>query len=262
MTPSKDFARMLRALAVMAVACGTAVEAEDHLVDLERWPTAIHYRNTFAAEGARPGTLYVAAVDSFQVWFNGEPVGAAAEARRAAEIPVEVANGGNHIAVRVVNHGLGGGHGMVSVVAADTLAGVHTTTDRSIQSWYWSEAPQDDIDWTTVEAEDLEWSLVQKGSFDLAGVEGLPAGARSAVAGFPGGIDSGHPEGGLRLKQIDGQNLAVGTPANRIEVVDGDLNTSWDPPVNALNFTASLDLQVRRNSHTLRALTRPGRSDQ
>ena len=262
MTPSTDFARMLRAFTVMAVACGTAVDADDHLVDLDRWRTAIHYRNTFAAEGARAGTLYVAAVDSFQVWFNGEPVGAAADARRSAEIPVELVNGGNHIAVRVVNHGLGEGHGMVAVVAADTLAGVHTTTDRSIQSWYWSEALQDGADWLTEEAADLEWSVVQKGSFDPAGVEGLPAGARSAVAGFPGGIDAGHAEGGLRLKQIDGQNLAVGTPANRIEVVDGDLNTSWDPPVNALNFTASLDLQVRRNIHTLRALTRPGRSEQ
>ena len=233
-----------------------------NLIDVDRWRTAIHYRNTFTAEGARPGTLYVAAVDSFQVWFNGQSVGAAAEARRASGIPVELVNGGNHIAVRVVNHGLGEGHGMVAVVAADTLAGAHTTTDRSVQSWYWSAAPQDGTDWTTEAAEDLEWSVVQKGTFDLAGVEGLPAGPRSAVAGFPGGIDAGHADGGLRLKQIDGQNLAVGTPANRIEVVDGDLNTSWDPPVNALNFTASLDLQVRRNIHTLRALTRPGRSEQ
>ncbi len=262
MTPSRTIARMLRALPVMAVACGSAVTADDHLVDLDRWRTEIHYRNTFAAAGARPGTLYVAAVDSFQVWFNGAPVGEDAAARRAAAIPVELVNGGNHIAVRVVNHGLGEGHGMVALVAADTLVGVHTTTDRSIQSWYWSAAPQDGPDWTTEEAEDLEWSLAQNGTFDLAGVEGLPAGARAAVAGFPGGIDAGHPEGGLRLKQIDGQNLAVGTPANRIEVVDGDLNTSWDPPVNALNFTASLDLQVRRNIHTLRALTRPGRSAQ
>lgn len=245
---------------VLVVALTTAAAAQPQ--EITTWRTAIRYRTTFEADSAATGTLYVAAVDSFAVWFNGEPAGGDSVATRAAQIPVTVTEGDNDIAVQVVNHGGGKGHGMVALVVADSLRGARTTTDRSLQTWYWSTDPQADDSWAAGEVgEDDGWAIVQEGVFDLAAVTGLPTDDLTVVAAYPNGVDAGHAEGGLRLKEITGQNLARGTPANRIEVVDGDMSTSWDPPVNALNFTATLDLQVRRNIHTLRALTRPGRNE-
>jgi len=35
----------------------------------------------------------------------------------------------------------------------------------------------------------------------------------------------GSVAGGIQLKRIDGENLAIDKPTNRIEVVDGDLKS-------------------------------------
>ena len=194
------------------------------------------------------------------MYFNGALVGSDSTAARMAAILVEVEEGDNEIAVLVVNHGGGAGSGLVAAVradAADSLLGVETTTDRSMQTWYWSDAAQEGTDWTTEEVEGEEgWYVVQEGTMEVAAVQGMTGPVLTVVAGFPGGVDVGSVAGGIQLKRIDGENLAIGKPSNRIEVVDGDLKSAWQPPVNALNFNARIDLQVRRNIERVRVITK------
>jgi len=250
----------------MAALLATALLSSASVADTweeTSWREAIHYRSTFETEAAMQGTLYVAAADSYEVYFNGALVGSDSSAARMTVIPVDVEDGDNEIAVMVVNHG-GGGSGLVAAVRADeadSLQVVETTTDRSMQTWYWSDAAQEGTDWTTEDVDDEEgWSVVQEGTMDVAAVQGMVDPAPLVVAGFPGGVDVGSVAGGIQLKRINGENLAIGKPSNRIEVVDGDLKSAWQAPVNALNFNARIDLQVRRNIERVRVITK-GRND-
>ena len=101
-----------------------------------------------------------------------------------------------------------------------------------------------------------EWGPVQAGSVDRHGVAGLVDSTLAVIAGLPGGIDVGAAGGGLALGRIDGINLALGRPSTRAAVTDGDLGTSWDPPTNAINQFASVDLQSRPAISRVRVLTR------
>ena len=210
----------------------------------DTYRNTLYYRTTFAADSSASGLLHIAAVDSFAVYFNGVAIGANSSWNQVRTYPVDVLSGDNALAVEVVNRGLGVGHGLLAVIAVDSLR--YGETDPKAQTWYWTARP-DDTDWQVADiAEQPGWQVVQAGSVNRALIEGLPDPAPDLVAGFPGGTDIGGVVGGVVLKQIRGENLALGRPSNRIEAVDGDLRTAWEPPVSSVNFAASIDLQQRR----------------
>ena len=220
----------------------------------DTYRNTLHYRTTFAADSSVSGLLHIAAVDSFAVYFNGVFIGANSSWNQVHTYPVNVLSGDNALAVEVVNHGLGVGHGLLAVIAVDSLR--YGETDPKAQTWYWIDRPLADSDWQVANiAEQPGWQVVQAGSANRALIEGLPGSAPDLVAGFPGGTDIGGVAGGVVLKQIRGENLALGRPSNRIEAVDGDLRTAWEPPVSSVNFVASIDLQQRRRIRAVRVLT-------
>lgn len=220
----------------------------------DTYRNTLYYRTTFAADSSASGLLHIAAVDSFAVYFNGVAIGANASWNQVRTYPVDVLSGDNALAVEVVNRGLGVGHGLLAVIAVDSLR--YGETDPKAQTWYWTDRPLADTDWHVAEiAEQPAWQVVQAGSANRALIEGLPDPALDLVAGFPGGTDIGGVAGGVVLKQIRGENLALGRPSNRIEAVDGDLRTAWEPPVSSVNFAASIDLQQRRLIRAVRVLT-------
>ena len=220
----------------------------------DTYRNTLYYRTTFAADSSASGLLHIAAVDSFAVYFNGVSIGANASWNQVRTYPVNVLSGDNALAVEVVNRGLGVGNGLLAVIAVDSLR--YGETDPKAQTWYWTARPQADTDWQVANiAEQPGWQVVQAGSADRALIEGLPDPAPDLVAGFPGGTDIGGVVGGVVLKQIRGENLALGRPSNRIEAVDGDLRTAWEPPVSSVNFVASIDLQQRRLIGAVRVLT-------
>jgi len=220
----------------------------------DTYRNTLYYRTTFAADSSASGLLYIAAVDSFAVYFNGVAIGTNASWNQVRTYLVEVLSGDNALAVEVVNRGLGVGHGLLAVIAVDSLR--YGETDPKAQTWYWTDRPPADTDWQVADiAEQSGWQVVQAGSADRALIEGLPNPALDLVAGFPGGTDIGGVAGGVVLKQIRGENLALGRPSNRIEAVDGDLRTAWEPPVSSVNFAASIDLQQRRLIRAVRVLT-------
>ncbi len=220
----------------------------------DTYRNTLYYRTTFAADSSASGLLHIAAVDSFAVYFNGVAIGANASWNQVRTYLVDVLSGDNDLAVEVVNRGLGVGHGLLAAVAVDSLR--YGETDPKAQTWYWSDRPPADTNWQVADiAEQPGWQVVQAGSANRALIEGLPDPALDLVAGFPGGTDIGGVAGGVVLKQIRGENLALGRPSNRIEAVDGDLRTAWEPPVASVNFAASIDLQQRRLIRAVRVLT-------
>ena len=238
-----------------------------------RWNNTVYYRNTFSAEIDWEALLHVAAVDSYEVYFNGTLVGADSVSTRMQGYAITVVEGNNknHIGVKVANRGRGEGNGLLAAVVVaveDTTFAqvdsflVTSTTDRSQHTWFWTAELQEGTDWTTetrLERNDA-WQTVQAGSADKDRIEDLTDPSPEAIAGFPDGIDVGSAAGSVMLKQIRGENLALHKASfgqiSPVGAFDGDLNTSWDPPVNALNFTAGVDLLVRRNIHTIRAITK------
>ena len=252
--------RILLAVVGLAAVCST-VQTEGLTWEQTAWRNALYYRTTFEAPEAGEGLLHMAAADSFAAYFNGELVGSDSSVVQPRVFAVPVVRGDNHIAALVVNRGRGRGNGLAATLAVEFAAGdtstVQTTTDRTRQPWYWSAQLQADDGWTTAEvAQDEAWHLVQEGSLEPALSSGQP------IAGFPGGTDIGSLAGGIILKQVRGQNLANDGISNRPEVLDGDLNTSWNPPINALNFNADIDLGTRRKIHAVRVLTRGRNQEQ
>ena len=252
--------RILLAVVGLAAVCST-VQTEGLTWEQTAWRNALYYRTTFEAPEAGEGLLRMAAADSFAAYFNGELVGSDSSVVQPRVFAVPVVRGDNHIAALVVNRGRGRGNGLAATLAVEFATGdtsiVQTTTDRTRQPWYWSAQLQADDGWTTAEvAQDKAWHLVQEGTLDPTLSIGQP------IAGFPGGTDIGSLAGGIILKQVRGQNLANDGISNRPEVLDGDLNTSWNPPINALNFNADIDLGTRRKIHAVRVLTRGRNQEQ
>lgn len=114
-----------------------------------RWNNTVYYRNTFSAEIDWEALLHVAAVDSYEVYFNGTLVGADSVSTRMQGYAITVVEGNNknHIGVKVANRGRGEGNGLLAAVVVaveDTTFAqvdsflVTSTTDRSQHTWFWT----------------------------------------------------------------------------------------------------------------------------
>ena len=250
--------RAVVAALLLGWALATAIAAEAWVRD--SWRRATYYRATFSAPQAAAAQLHIAAADSYAVYLNGAKVGSDTTWTRMGIFPVQVASGDNHVAVVTANRGRGAGHGLLVSLQADSLQ-VVSTTDRSLLTWRWTGTAPGGTGWLTAPPEE-GWHPVQSGSLDTTRIATFAGGGAEVVAGFAGNVDVGGPERGVTLKPIRGENLALDRPANRVETVDGDLLTAWEPPVAALNFTASVDLRERFLVHGVRVLTKgPGYED-
>ena len=225
----------------------------------DAWRGVTYFRSTVAVERAVPGTLFVAAVDSYAVHLNGVVVGVDSVWTRMQAIPVALLAGDNDIGVRVVNHGVGAGNGLSGVLRAridGVLMQAATTTDRSLQPWYWTSVPQADAAWTRADVgADRTWRLVQEGAMDTTRIRDLVHPAPMVIAGFEGDVDIGTRDGAVLLKRLDGVNLASRNPFSLDDVVDGDLRTGWLAPRDALNEAVDIDLTTPRLMHMMRVIT-------
>ncbi len=249
---------MIPLLAFLAVlTCIGASEGQSPFVQ-STWRDTIYYRATYDAAEAGQALFNVAAVDSYEVFFNGDPVGSDAVGTRMAAHEVAVEDGDNEIAVQVVNRGLGGGNGMIAALIAEDSLLTWTTTNRRVQTWFWTAVSQEGADWRTADVEDEEgWQIVQEGTADTTQVEDMAAvrGIPLVIAGLPNGADAGSDPAGVVLKRVRGVNLAVEKPSNHPEVTDGDLSRAYSFPAGALSFPASVDLQDRQLLNKVRVVT-------
>ena len=240
---------------LLAVALPMAVGAE--VWQQSEWTSTLYYRSTFTVEESVAGTLFVAAVDEYEAYLNGALVCADSVWSRMQPAAVQVNAGQNHLALRVTNHGSGVGNGLVLGLVAEGQVVARTTTDRSLQRWYWTQALPGDGDWLTDATEpDHGWEVSHAGRMDSAAVVGLRDPDWEVIAGFPGEVDLGTIAGGIVLRDVRGENLALGRSSSHLQVVDGSMTTAWDLPLDAEGLDWMVDLERRRVVHTVRVLTR------
>ena len=221
------------------------------------WSTTVYYRTTFEAEEAVDGVIRVAAVDSYVLYFGEDEIGTGEDWTVMAEYPIKIAKGANHIALEVTNKGQGEGRGVVVDVEAGELR-VVSTADQNKGVWYWlAEEPKDEA-WTTADVATSEetWQVVQLGDLNRAKVSGLVNPAAEVIAGYPGGVDiSSSQDGRIMLKQVQGENLALGQLASKLELTDGSRATSWKLTPNSLNEFTWVDLRAKRRINKVRVVT-------
>lgn len=222
---------------------------------VQQWEQTVYYRFTFEAPAAAAGVLRIAAADEYELFLNGAAVGGDTVWTTAEEYPVSLQSRANHLGVRVRNRGQGAGSGLlVELVAAGQ---VWTSNTRGLNEvWLWSATPPSP-DWLTADlSRDPAWRPAQLGNLDRSRIRPWAdtLGAE-IIAGFSDEVDTGQPEGGIALRAVRGENLALGKPANRPEVFDGRPATTWTINPDELNSVASADLLKRRLISGVRVLT-------
>ncbi len=234
---------------------GSSLGAAEWKVD--EWGQTLYFRYTFGAAAAGDGTLRITAVDEYEVFFNGTLFGSDADWSTMEEYAIEIGSQANDIAVIVQNRGSGLGSGLLVEIATENESWVSTPSGLN-EIWRWTEQEQAGSDWTTADVSgDDAWFPVQGGNLDMDGVSGRTDSLNAEIIyGFSGGIDLGRPEGGLTLRNVEGENLALKKPSsNRPEVFDGDPGSVWTVNVDAINTAATVDLLTPRLVNEVRVLT-------
>ena len=223
------------------------------------WTRTVYYQCAINVKGSK-GKIRIAAVDSCEVYFNGELLGSNPDWREVREFSFDMKRKGNFVGVKVVNLGRGNGSGLVAEVEVDGEI-YPSGLDRRYVVWRWSSSPGED--WLKKDvSKDPNWHPVQLGDMRLADVRGLVDPRTRPVAGYPGGTDQGG--GTLVLKRLDGENLALGQRAyddhgSDIPITDGVVrlkSKSWQAPdPNVLNESLYIDLIERRKIDKVRVIT-------
>ena len=244
--------RFTRVLGFVVAALSPALAAEWQVA---QWQQTVYYRYTFNATEAAQAVLRLTAVDDYEVFLNGQSVGADDDWTTMEEFAVELESGANHLALRVDNRGEGNGSGLaVELVAAEQ---VWLSSTSSLQEvWRWSGAPQTGTDWHTAElGPELGWTAVQRGQLARQRVSGWDdALGAEIIAGYPGGVDVGAGSG-LSLRTVEGENLALGGSSTRPEVFDGLAESAWTIEPDDLNSFARVDLGLQRLLGEVRVFT-------
>ena len=256
---NKKYVKYVMLALLLLGAVGFAAErAFSEMWSQGTWGTTVYYLATFEADDAADGTIRIAAVNAYELYFNGEQVGADSLWTEMQEYPVQVAKSDNFIAVKVTNKGMGDGSGLIVDLEAGELK-VISTSEKSKLAWYWLGTEPQDEDWTTISVSKAtdKWLPVQVGNADRTKISGLRNLQAEVISGFPGGVDvAGDPVGRITLKRVQGENLALNKPTNEAVLTDGSLETAWNLQPNSLNETRFIDLQERRTISKVRVLTK------
>ena len=244
--------RFIRVLGFVVSALTPALAAE---WQVSQWQQTVYYRYTFNATEAAQAVLRLTAVDEYEVFLNGQSVGADDDWTTMEEFAVELRSGANHLALRVDNRGEGNGSGIaVELVTAEQ---VWLSSTGSLQEvWRWSGTPQTGTDWQTAALDPEQgWTAVQRGQFKRQRISDWDntLGAE-IIAGYPGGVDVGAVSG-LSLRTVEGENLALGGSSTRPEVFDGLGESVWTIEPDQLNSFARVDLGLQRLLGEVRVFT-------
>ena len=238
---------------------GGAVVCSANECSQGRWPQTVYYRFSFNAAVAGGAVVRLTAVDAFEVFFGGESLGTGIDENwtTVEEYPVTLRRRGNHLAVQVDNSGRGQGSGLLVEITGPEGRVWASNTSGVSEPWLWTGEPQEEDGWRTSARLDEEvWRPVQRGQLDRSRLVGWSddLGAE-VIAGFPGGVDAGRPQGGLTLRTTFGENLAHEKPGLPDEVFDGDFATRWQVNPDALSASARVDLLQPRLIGEVRVIT-------
>lgn len=229
-------------------------------------------------------TAHITAMDSYTLYVNGDSTGLNVKTnvsgtmkdndwRTVEAWKVDVAGSEDIVlAVKVDNSGMGGGNGiMVDIDAGTDWIGTTTLKRRSaiisgsrrlipVAWWYYTG----DIvklmgdEWYTLNynassgGSDLDSSVITdemdqviEGNIDEGQLDYHHDDNIEVVAGYLGNIDLGGVEGGgMQLRRIEGENLALEKPCRILQLVDGDpTNSVWGISGDPLGVAEDVDLE-------------------
>ena len=223
--------------------------------------------------------INILAVDEYKLYVNGNEYSDANDGDCLTKDTHTVNIGGEdviNIGVMVTNHGLGLGNGLIVDIAAGTdQLGTTTQMRQSMEIPVGAELKDVPIAWWTFDSEakedpeqlglgDDDWYIFDEGWFvDSSKYQFLKRAYKGKFVGnmaeisdiFPPGIevitgylhsdvDIDYDEGGgIALRSIEGENLALGKPGDEIKLTDGDLRINgYEYLANVLNDTRMVDL--------------------
>ena len=244
-------------LAIIAFT-GVASAAVEATVDSTwaSWSSTIYYLAYLSGPDAPYENVVVniAAVDEYTLYINGNEIGSGVYTVDPVTNEVKVdqwdVNIGNQdgmtIGVKVKNNGIGNGNGLMVDIDANTdwmgtttlARRTHTPADNRIQygvAWYyysgdvseklgdeWYDQNKDFFSGITV------YGFKQVMSGNMGDLEYNPDSHIEVITGYPNDIDIGSSEGGgIRLRRVDGENLALGKPCEEEKLTDGDLQNGY-----------------------------------
>jgi len=252
-----------------------AVEAVQTFVD-STWTNEIYYVTSLSGyygqtKGYDAITVWITAVDEYELYINGDRVDTADvndnNWETVEEYPWNVSGNVIHIGVKVTNHGQGHGNGLQMDIQAGTdQLGTTTKIRDSVRiSGEFQDVP---ISWWTLDVQAKaalgwgdDWCTFDYAK-DIFTDTGKTSKMRRAMLGSMGEIDhTFNPQvqvitgylhsnvdigdvegGGISLRRIEGENIALGKPADDVKLTDGDLIRGFQYMARPLNDTRKVDL--------------------
>ena len=249
------------------------------------WPSTIYYLAHLSGPAGDYGnvTVYITAVDEYTLYINGTEVGSGVHinpdtgAVQIDSLDVNIPSDDNIIiGVKVKNNGVGNGNGlMVDIKDANSDWLGTTTMSRRTHivggtrvpfgvAWYYYAG---DViaalgdDWYDQDTGFFEDGKITQEGFkqvilgQMIDDEGKPRDIGyqpdnhlDIVTGYPGDIDIGSSEGGgIRLRRVDGENLALKKPTQEEKLTDGDLTNGYAFNQDPVGIKKYIDLEeIRR----------------
>ena len=266
---------------VLVVVSGSAnakvLEVKDEVFD--NWPHTLYYVAHLESPSKPYDTVdvYITAIDNFTLYINGELIGSDSDNDwSTVEVFENIPLGGTDyilVGVAVENEGKGTGNGlMVDIKAGSDWMGTSTLKRRAGMfqgvrtvfpvTWYYYYGTEDEFDtlvgsdWYTMGGVDSRTGLTFLGDAnklaemtqvvlgDIGDLDFNPDPNIEIVTGYPGNVDMGSiVDGGIRLRRIEGENLAEGKPSEQEQLTDGDVNSGYQYNQDPLNSTRQVDLE-------------------
>ncbi len=277
-----SFLSMLLVIAMVSPA-SAATEAVATFAD-SSWTNVIYYLAELSGyHGILNGynddiTIDITAVDEYVLYVNGVEYSDANDGDYTTVDRHTVNVGGANsilVGVKVTNHGLGLGNGLiVDIDAGEDQLGTTTmkrksesipvgTQPQNVPVAWWTFDENVKNDTTKLNLGDDDWynfdggwfsdtnyythmNRAYKGEFkgEMQDISHVFSTDVEVIAGYlHTDVDIGYDDdGGIALRNIEGENIAQGQPAEEFQMVDGDLGTQFVYQSNVLNNTKKIDL--------------------
>ena len=251
-----------------------AVQAIETFVD-SIWSNEIYYIASLSGYyGKTVGyddiTIYITAVDKYELYINGERIDTEDtndnNLETVEEYVVNVSDNVINVAVKVVNNGVSHGNGLImDIQAGSDQLGTWTKIRESVEVagelravpvawWTFDSQAKEDLgfgdDWYTLDFQDLftDVSITSKMRCAMLGkiigdVNHTFSPEVEIITGYlHSDVDIGGHSEGITLRRIERENIALGKSAQDIKLTDGDLARGLTYLASPLGDTQFIDL--------------------
>jgi len=260
-------------LLVAFTGTATAAVAAVDTMTWNTWPSTIYYLAHLQGPDSPYDdvTVYITAVDEYVLYINGKEIGSDDDWSTVDEYEVNISGDDIIIGVEVKNNGIGNGNGlMIDMKANSDWMGTSTLKRRSHikndqrilygAAWYYNSGDVISTmgeDWYDT---DVDFFLeITKHGFkqamlgNMGDIQYNPDNHVEIITGYPENIDIGSAVdeektgiGGIRLRRVEGENLALRKPAQEEKLTDGDLANGYAFNQDPVGITKYVDLEAIR----------------